>query len=176
MMFIWAQDNQRPFAPPHGRVDAKQVDKTVQALGRPGPGKDHRRFRPCPTKGTDDHAGLPAHSGHDATAMRCLGMAVGIPGKRLGHDELLDRPYGAARGDVIRIQQVARAEGPVDDRATPDLCGMQAAGDVATAEGCPETVECGDGHVILLVCSDYPLPFRCNHHLFDLDNFYIWVI
>ena len=142
VMLVGPEDHRRP------RPDAHQMHQPVDPRRRARPGKDHRVALVAVAATQDLGPRRAAGAGHGRPAGRGLGVAVGIPRQDLVHDEPLDLPQRAARGDVIGVDQRVRAERALQRDAVADQPGVKGRGRVGAERGAEAGEEIRLGHAI----------------------------
>ncbi len=114
VMLVW------PDHDAGSRPDAQKGDQPVQPRCGPRSGEDHRMLGPCPAGRGDGLTRLTPQACDMGAAMGSLGMAVGVEGKDIAQNELLDLPQRATRGDVIGVDEFLATKGRVEFRPLAD--------------------------------------------------------
>ena len=95
-------------------ADVQNIDQLVDRGGGSGAGENHHVLVRTSDRLLDDLPGVFPEAGGLETRSRGLGVGVGVEGKHLGDDELLDKAQGMARRRVVRIGDPPQAIRSVD--------------------------------------------------------------
>ena len=79
------------------------ADQLVDCAGRPGPAEDHAGFLVATDGIANDPASILTQSGRLQSGARRLGVGVGVTGKDLVADEVLDEAQRPPRGGVVGV-------------------------------------------------------------------------
>ncbi|MNT26195.1 hypothetical protein D3C72_1617540 [compost metagenome] len=130
-MFVGADDDADRLARRHRRIHAEQVDQAIDARRCARPRKNHHVRVAGATAAGDCRAGLTAQARNETATVRRFGVRIGVVRKHLFQDEALDLHQGAARCDVVGVDQGLAAKGAVDKGVFADQAVGKRGGDIA---------------------------------------------